>query len=152
MKKQISLLVIGLVMVLGFSPPTFAAPDFGTENQFTIEQADLNMDIVIDVILEVTPIIDIEIFPEPVYLEGMVIMYPHFDEGYILKIDQSALTQNYVRYRHDNLSSTGTMENANSATESPETHSWQGQPLIEGPLCLEIYESYAIWRCQETYE
>ncbi len=144
MKKQIALLVVVLTMTLGLSPPTFAAPDFGTENRFTLEQATLDMDITIDVTMTLVPVMEFELSPEPIYLEGVMIMYPHLDEGYVLQLDQSALIQEYTTYRHDNLCmcSLGTMENATLLTE---------KITKEGPMRLELYSNSVTWRFQETY-
>jgi hypothetical protein len=135
MKKQISLLVIVLTMALGLSPPTFAAPDFGTENHFTLEQATIDMDITIDVTMEVMPVMEFELSPEPIYLEGVVIMYPHLDEGYVLRLDQAALT--HTGYKHKDMYSTGRIGNS--------------EIIKEGPLRLELYSTCATWRFQETY-
>ena len=149
MKKMISLLVVVITMTLGFSSPTFAAPDFGTENQFTIEQATLDMDITIDVTMDFMPATEFELSPEPIYLEGTVIIYPHMEEGYMFKIDQTALSQNGTQYTHDdNLCSMGTMENLNNYDQR---HISWVEPAKEGPMRLELYSIYATWRYQETY-
>jgi hypothetical protein len=132
MKKQISLLVVVLIMALGLSPPTFATPDFGTENHFTLEQATIDMDITIDVPMDLVPVMDFELSPEPIYLEGTVIKYPHLEEGYVLQLDQSALSQMYTKYRHDdNLCSLETMEISTIQVETI---------TKEGPMRLELYD------------
>ena len=137
MKKLISLLVVALVMILGLSPPTFATPDFGTENHFTLEQATIDMDITIDVTMDLVPAMEFELSPEPIYLEGTVITYPHLDEGYVLQLDQSALIQMYTEHRHDyNLCSLGAMEN--STDQSPD-RLLASTYTKEGPLRLELY-------------
>lgn len=146
MKKLISLMVVVITMTLGLSPPTFAASDFGTENRFTIEQATIDMDITIDVTMDVMPVMEFELSPEPIYLEGTVVMYPHLDEGYVLKLDQSALSQMYTPNRHDNSCNTGVMENSNDERPSRHTHI-----LTEGPVCLELYPNSGTWPFQETY-
>ena len=147
MKKCISLLVVVLTMTLGLSPPTFAAPDFGTENQFTIEQATLDMDITVDVTMSLVPVMEFELSPEPIYLEGVVIMYPHLDEGYVLQLDQTALM--YTGYKHNDMYSTGTMEN--STGQRPDANLLAYTALKEGPMRLELYSISGTWPFQETY-
>ncbi len=147
MKKRIALLVVVLTMTLGLSPPTFAAPDFGTENHFTLEQATLDMDITIDVAIDLVPVMEFELSNEPIYLEGVVIMYPHLDEGYVLQLDQTALMCTRITKL---MYSTGNITENSRKELSPDKLLASITPS-EGPSRLGLYSTSATWRFQETY-
>ena len=77
------------------------------------------------------PVMEFELSPEPIYLEGVVVIYPHLDEGYVLRLNQTALIQEQLCYRHDDMCSLVTMENLTGKTSTT---------IKEGPMRLGVYE------------
>ena len=155
MKKLISLLVVVLTMTLGFSFPAFAASDFGTVNQFTIEQTNLDMDITIDVTMDLMPVIELQVVSEPIYLEGVVIMYPHLEDGYTLQLDRTALEMQALIWKNilDGLiHSSGHITMLSSMNRlRPETNFLAYTHYNEGPPWLEVYEDNVNRHFRKTY-
>ena len=144
MKKLISLLIIVFAMTFGLSPPALATPDYGTINQFTIDQADLDMDITIDVCIEIIPALDIEMKTELIYLEGTVIIGPG-SSLQIIHIDPTVMLSMNRQITHNDMSLLHSYGDKNQEIYSLAETTIQGSPQ------LGIYELSATWRYQETY-
>ncbi len=129
MKKFISLWVLVLTMTFGLSLPALAIPDYGTVNQFTIEQATLDMDVTISLDLEIVPALDIEMKTELIYLEGTVIIGPSlFDQ--IILTDQAIMQPMNRQDRHESMLSLNSYGEINQETYSLGLNYDEGSPQL----------------------